>query len=711
MRHRPIVVITIGYILLLVLLFQVFPSWGFSKWEKREQQIQAFLESEPVLRGQVRKIEARDTGFRAFLRLSDGYEAVLLLEQKECRAGDWVEVTGRGWQMEAATNPGQWDGKAYARQNKIAFYWQVETLTVYQEGGWGWERIYEVLQEKIGGQIDRLWPDPYAGIMRSMLLGDTSNLDASVQTLYQEGGIAHIIAISGSHLTIVGELILAVLRKWQKPVFAKLETALGLWFYVWLTGASVAALRAAIMMSLKFVAQMVGREEDFLTSLSLTALLLLIIRPLALFEAGFQLSFAALLGLHYGKLGIMILPKIPYWLRTLLAPALGAHATVSPLSLWHFYQTPVWGFLLNLYVVPAMGTVLTAGLAATLLGALHPACGRGPALLVQLLLWTFEVGSQWILAMPAAVLRGKPLLSQMIAVYALLFLPYWYYARPLTSRARTWRFSAVSFVLSALVFLRPSGWQVTFLDVGQGDCAVIESGDTVWMIDAGLEYQNVIKPYLLYRGIHTIDAIIVSHPDSDHMEGFQELAADPAFEIRALIETDAAIHETAERQKLENQVLAQGGIVRKVHCGYQVQQGAVSLAVLSPSAEVVYEDENDASLVVRVEIDGFSFLFTGDASSQVERTREWPASDVLKAAHHGSRFSTDTQFLSQVNPELTILSCGRQNRYGHPHEEVLERLTQGGYAYRVTAQSGALQIRRKGNALAVRAWYNTLIER
>ena len=106
---------------------------------------------------------------------------------------------------------------------------------------------------------------------------------------------------------------------------------------------------------------MVEEKKIFWTSLSLTALLLLIIRPLALFEADFQLSFAALLGLHYGKLGIMMLPKMPYWLRTLLAPALGAHATVSPLSLWHFYQTPVWGFLLNLYVVPAMGTVFNRG--------------------------------------------------------------------------------------------------------------------------------------------------------------------------------------------------------------------------------------------------------------------------------------------------------------------------------------------------------------
>lgn len=703
MRKRPLAGLVCLYIVFLIGVLVWQPAWGerLFRWNEKEKQIRQNYDGVKEIEGLVLSVQKKTEDGRARIRLADGCEAVLIVSKADTErmmAGSRIQVKGALWWPEEATNPGQWDGKRYARIQNIDFYMRAEDWNIIDKTESGWYQGLDAVRRWLAEQIELRWDEEESQIIKAMLLGDKGELSKETTELYRQGGISHVMAISGLHLTILSEILSRLLKKLQRPKPVQLEVTAFLWFYVLLTGAPVSILRAAIMMSIRSAAVIWEREEDEITTLALTAGILLLIEPLYLLDAGFCLSFAALLGMRYGKLMIMALSWIPYRLRRVLAPSLGITLATLPLSLWFFSRTSVLGFLLNFWVIPMMELLLVGALAALGLSALHPALGYGLTRFVDFLLYTFQQGSHWI---AWAQMRGKPELYQLMAFYGLWIVVVWLYRKPY-ERKRRCTIGLVGLILCGLAGYCPSFWRVTYLDVGQGDCAVIEWKQSTFIVDAGPDYEAVLKPYLLARGVKQIDGVVLSHSDWDHMEGLVALSADSDFSIKRLWIADDRIQENENCLKLEQNVLNQGGSVQRVQAGYQFYTEDFGFTVLSPVQE--HSDRNEASLVIQWNIENRLFLFPGDIGAEAEQEIGPALSDVdvLKVAHHGSRYSSTEEFLDAVQPELAIISCGRENEYGHPHEETLSRLEDRQILWLATAERGAVWIEEHHHRLRYR---------
>ncbi len=703
MRKRPMVCLVCCYIVFLigVLVWQPRLGEGLFRWEEKEVLLKEQYAEKEEIGGLILWTQEKEDDGRARLRLADENECILILAKEDIKAleaGSFIKVKGEIWWPEAPTNPGQWDGQRYARIQDIAFYMKVSQWESVAKESNHWLQALDGLRRWFTKQIKQRWDHESFQIIKAMVLGDKGELSDETTELFQRGGISHIIAISGLHLTILSEMLGKVLKKLQKPKPVQIEVTVFLWIYVLLTGSSVSTLRAAIMTSIRTVAVLLDREEDPVNTLALTAAILLIKQPLYVLDAGFCLSFAALLGMRYGKILLMSIPLIPYRLRRGLASSAGISFATMPLSLWFFYETAVYGFILNFWVIPAMEILLVGILASIGLSWLHPALGQGFSTVVDFLLFTFRKGSEWISEWPGAQMRGQPALYQMMAIYGIWIMVIWFYHHPYKQMKRI-KIGFAGIVLWLFTVYRPSFWRIMYLDVGQGDCTVIEWKRKVFVVDAGPNYEDVLKPYLMQQGIRKIDGVILSHSDWDHIEGLMNLSEDKDFTIKRLWMADEPVQANENRIRLEENVQAEGGIVQKVKAGYELQTGGFSMYVISPLKQ--HEDANEGSLVVEFEIEGWRCLFVGDIGEETEReiSMQWQDIDVLKVAHHGSRYSTSSEFLQLIQPELAVISCGKNNRYGHPHKETLQRLDEKQVQYYVTADQGAIWIEEEKNQL------------
>lgn len=712
MRNRPIVVLVCIYIVGLILVLVWQPKLGekLFGWKEKEENQKEIYKDASCVEGLLLSVQKKKEEGRAKLRLEDGTECVLILTQEQeakMKAGSKVRVQGEIWWPEPATNPGQWDGVLYARIHKIAFYMRVEDWNDLNADSNRWYAGMDRIRRWFSSQIDKRWNVEEEQILKAMLIGEKGELEEETSELFRRGGISHIMAISGLHLSILSQALERILKRFQRPKKVKLEVTAFLWGYVLLTGTSVSTLRAAIMMSVQTVATLAEREEDPPTTLALTAGILLIIQPLYLLDAGFCLSFGAILGMRYGGIVLMSVRVIPYRLRRILASSMGIQLVTLPLSLWFFSETSVYGFILNFWVVPAMGLVLVGSLASVGLSLLHPSLGQGLAFMVEALLFSFRKGSEWIAKLPGAQLRGKPQLYQMMLIGGIWILFYFYYAGKKGKRKR-WLISVSGFIGALMLMYKPSNWCVMYLDVGQGDCAVIEWNQHVFIVDAGPQYEEVLKPYLFERGIQQIDGVLLSHGDWDHIEGLVALSMDPDFSIERLWVGESQALDNVNQIMLEENVEKKGGLVQRIAAGYRFETEGFSMEILSPEKGKEVADSNEDSLVALFEVENRSFFFPGDIGEKTEQKllSGLVDVDVLKVAHHGSRYSTGRALLVKLQPEVAVISCGRENRYGHPHEETMERLTEQRIRWYTTAERGAVWIEDKQGQLECNQFFS-----
>ena len=713
MKKRPIVILVCIYIVFLIWILVWQPKLGerIFRWNEKEERLKEHYAERTEFEGLVLEVYSKNESGRARILLEEAgsaekVECILIYDevsQGSIQVGSYIKVWGEMWWPEAATNPGEWDGKQYARIDEIDFYIRSSGWEYLDINGKLWLKIMGGIRQWFSKQIQNCWQNKSAEIIKAMLLGESEALDENTTELFRKGGISHVIAISGLHLTIISDLLGEFLKRFQKPKAVQLEVNGFLWIYALLTGASVSTMRATIMVSIRTVAVLTEREEDPLTTLALTAGILLIKQPLYILDAGFALSFAALLGMKYGKILFMSVRVVPYRIRRYMASSVAISLATMPISLWFFYETSVYGFVLNFWVVPAMELVLVGAMAAIGLSWIHPAMGKGMAAVVNALLYSFQKGSDVVSQWPGAMVRGKPELWQMMVIYGLWILIVWHYRKP-KERARGIQIMAVGLLLSLVMGYRANFWRIMYLDVGQGDCAVIEWNKKVFLVDAGPNYESVLKPYLMMRGIRTIDGVLLSHADWDHIEGLLLLSEDEDFVIKGLWIADDAASDNENRNRLEQNISDSGGQIHCVKAGYCFQTDGFKLEILAPVDQQA--EANEGSLVAKVNIEGWDFLFPGDIGEETEKklSKVWSDVDVLKTAHHGSKYSTSKEFLEMVQPEIAVISCGRNNRYGHPHEDTVDRMEACQVDYYVTAESGAIWIEAVKDQLAVRQY-------
>ncbi|WP_235318435.1 DNA internalization-related competence protein ComEC/Rec2 [Planococcus sp. CAU13] len=563
-------------------------------------------------------------------------------------------------------------------------------------------------REKLKEHIRSSFPESLSTEAEALLIGEREMLSSEQQRVQQTLGISHLFAISGLHVGIIaGGLYFLMLRIGIRKHHAMMSLLIVLPLYALLAGGAPSVWRAVSMTSAVLLLRLIGARVPAAHILLVCFTVFIILEPYVIYKIGFQLSYGASFGIIY-SLKLLEAEKSPIKIGLIITFI--SQFTLYPLLLVHFYSLSLSSFAVNSLFVPLYTLII---LPINLL-LLFLTFGMPPAadflfyfyepfrnFIEQFTVWLAEWPHQmWVPGKPGGLVLCLMVIG-IIGFYSL------------AEKGLRWWKLGIGLLPAVLFTLAPyfdGALRVTFIDVGQGDSALIELPyrKGVYLIDTGgvLRFGNegfpdrsrlfevgrqIVAPYLYGNGISAIDALILSHPDADHAEG--------ADEILQLFTVDE-IHMTPGSQHLEIvdefREDIRDAIIRLPGKGSHWQNGKTSFTYLSP-ADSDYDGNND-SLVLLVEYEGFKLLFTGDLETDGENDllasygEQLADTTLLKVGHHGSKTSSGENFLSQLSPELSIFSAGKDNRYGHPAQEVVKRFERLALPTLNTAEQGTIEI-------------------
>ena len=660
------------------------------------------------------------------------------------KAGSYVRVFGEVSPFLQATNPGEFDAAAYYRRKDCLFALRKTKITAQTKNYGRLEEFLSQLRYESEALFRKLLGEKNGATASAMVLGRKKGMDSEVKALYQGAGISHLLAISGLHLSLIGAGLFGLLKKVRLPV--ALSAGISTWIlivYAQLTGMGISTRRALVMFLLFLAAGLLKRTPDLPTSLAVAALLLLVPKPQRILDAGFQLSFSAVIGIavmipvlqdgwEEAAPSLRVTDGVAGWniARTAIARAcrllrknilagLGITMTMLPFLLIHFYEWSPWSVLLNLAVIPLMGILLPCliglQLVARLTALAH--CLELPQHLlctaIEAIFSCYEQLCRFTTALPGSILHTGYPTWQALAAYTIGLIALAVSGKKLRPHLRL----AAAVCLMGIFLIRlPGELNVTMLDVGQGECVGIETREHhVYLVDAGStskkktgQYQ--IIPWLKYIGTRSVEGIFITHWDEDHISAVGELlewSKSSRVKIRRIFLPDVALKDEVLETLLQ-QIEEADVSVEYLSAGEHMTDGALQISCLHPYAKKVPEDRNDASLVLRLSQGDFQMLLTGDLEKSgedwlVEQARPaveqpQPAAQnplrctILDAGHHGASNATGEALLDLAQPELVLISCGKNNRYGHPAPETLKRLEERGIRWYSTAEVGAIQV-------------------
>lgn len=671
---------------------------GRVDWVKETEYGATLMLSRAELRG----------GEKAGLRL-----AVYVKEAKGILPGDTVWGRGMLEEFEGARNPGEFDSRQYYRSLGCHYSFSAGELRIV-----GRERIpiYRLLMSVRGRLLEvyrRICTREASGIYQAMLLGEKGELLSDIKELYSDNGISHILAISGLHIAVLGMGLYHILRKLGGFRFSGLTAGLLVSLYVMMTGSAVSARRAGMMFLFQLLSFVTGRSYDMLSAASAALLILLWQNPGYLFNSGCQLSFGAVfaIGLLYPALEELFEAKHA-WGRAFLSSVSVSLVTFPVLSI-SFFEVSLYSVALNLAVIPCMTMVMLSGILGGAAGIFSSGAGRFLIALGQYILLFYQGLCEIFRWLPGnRLLTGKPDIEILPLYYLLLVAGLCF----LMAASRSGKFIKELYqkrlLTAALLALMPfflcirmqKGFYVCFLDVSQGDGIYMETPEHVRiLVDGGSSdkrklYTGSVLPFLKSRRAKTLDFAVVTHPDEDHISALRELLEEGEIKVKRLLlpEVGGAMKDEAYRE-LAALAEKKGISVGFLSLGDAMRAGELTVICLHPYKGLVTEDRNAYSTVLDISYGDFSMLLTGDLGEEGERFlaqrvfSEKRSYNILKIAHHGSKYSTCEEFLDRVEADWAVISCGERNRYGHPHREVLERLTKAGIPVLLTPEHGAVQ--------------------
>ena len=715
-------------------------------------------ENTVIVQGKIYKIENTAFGTNIYLKgveVEDGEKSVSVKrifvnteKIPNVKIGNIIKVRGKLRQFEEAANKGNFDSKKYYLS--LGFYGKIEagTIEVINSDYSGIRQgLYELRMEIIE-RLEKLCSDNKGifsiinnknGIIGAIILGDKTDLDSDIKELYSVSGIAHILAISGLHISFIGMAIYRLLRRRFRFLFSAAVSIPVVLSFGIMSGFGISTIRAIIMFILKIIGEVLGRKYDAITAISLAGLVLLVQNPFVVCNSGFQMSFGAIIAI------VLILPIVEEILNTdnKIIKVLSANFTISlvmnPILAWNYYELPTFSFLLNIVVVPLMSVVIVSSIVGIFCSCImfgfgkvviFPGCG-----ILELYTFLCNIINK---SSVASIVVGQPKVTIIIVYYAILLVVLFglknirtKYTRAekerniikketglvLEKKAKKERrikgqnvklrlACIVGFLLlNCLIYYIPNpGFYITFINVGQGDGILIHGDNgTKVMVDGGSTSEkqvakNCIVPYLKAEGIGTIDYSIITHTDKDHISGILEILENNnsnRIRIKNLVMPDINMKDDTYNELIEKAKLKKINVLY-IKKGDTLSLGKTKLKCIYPETTTTASDKNDYCTVLSVKNKTSKILLTGDISKEIEEKIKDDIEEnytVLKVAHHGSNYSSSEKFLKKVNPKYSIISVGKNNSYGHPGNETMERLRkQGGVIYR-TDEKGGITIR------------------
>ncbi|MBC8580361.1 DNA internalization-related competence protein ComEC/Rec2 [Zhenhengia yiwuensis] len=629
--------------------------------------------------------------------------------QEDFHLGETVLIQGKVNPLPKQYNPSDFDYGLYLKSQGIVN--EVKLQQVIKR--WPYKGVLYKIREKVRMQIEYIFKGQDDGLVSALVLGEDGDLNTDIRALYEQLGIAHVLAISGLHMSIIAAGI------WWSLGIMGLNyemrngiSLIGIWSYSIFVGMSVSIIRASIMLTIMLVVRSLWEEEDLLSSLALAALIILIVNPFQLYQVGFQLSFIALLGIafyqsvyHFIKHECSCAKSVLKVCRILL-PSICIGLFISPVIAYHFYEIPLLSVLLNVLLVPIFGLLLPLIFITLLVSTVMPGISFILAYSILGFLGSIKSIGTFLATLPfTTLIIGRPSGLFLILHYSMLCI-LGFKLKKIWNKRNYYLVGVGSLIILVGILNTEGFMNITHLYVGQGDCTVVTTpkGKTL-LIDSGPEQSGKkVENYLKYKGKRQVDLAIVSHPHEDHIGGLLYLIEE-GYNVKAVIwqvpddlkdEYAFRLKKLCEKQKIP---------LYKGYRGNEVRIDDVCLQVLWPYKDADYSNANEASLVCVLKYGEFEELFTGDIGFATEKYLENDLDDleILKVPHHGSSYSSSSKFLEKLSVEYGMISAGVRNLYGHPNRLTLERLKEQQIEIMRTDIQGALFVRTDGKQYTVQS--------
>ena len=652
--------------------------------------------------------------------------------------GRKISCTGSFEAFEGELNPGQFDANAYYKNEGYTGILDAKDIRIVKEEESFSPDIYlHRLNLAISEKYKKILGDKNAGSLSAMVLGDKRGLDEEIKELYQENSISHLLSISGLHISLLGGAVFLFLRRLKVSFrFPLITSSIILIIYGAFTGFSVSTSRAVVMMSVLFISFVIGKSYDLPSGLALAALILIVMNHRVIYQSGFLLSFFAVIGIFYIMPELLYIFKVDIYhkkgiikgLHLLLASIISSISILLatlPIILNNFYEVSLTGIILNIIVIPLMSLVVITGLLGGFVALVSETMGSFLLGITHYILNLYTLFCR--LGDRLTFLRliiGKPDKWQIVLYYLILVIVFYLLAlkrrenklrslkNNLSKEYNTSKRIVVTGLMTFTSFLiiayKPREFSINMLDIGQGDCFVVNDGNNdIYISDCGsTTVQNVGKtrllPFLKSKGWGKVDTIFISHMDKDHVNGVNDLLKCAEITIGRII--ISASYKSDKLNCAELEELKELAKIRDIKLFYmkkgdEIVGKDISFRCIYPTGEEDIEDQNEASIVMRMDYKELSMLFTGDIAGSTEEKiiegsdKDTLDCDILKVCHHGSKNSSTDDFLKKVSPKLYLISCGLMNRYGHPHRDALSRMTEEGGRILRTDHMGGTQIK------------------
>ena len=753
--------------LIVILLFGLI---GFSRFKIEESRFDKYVtnveslgKGSKVLTGKVESI-GKSTNSNYYI-LSNCYSKGMRLGKCRCyfadelisdvKIGNLVRITGGTSIIDEPSNEGEFNQKNYYRSDGITFIAFANGIEVTNEK-------YDKLRQKIydikiliKAQISKIFNDRDAGLFSAMVTGDKSGIDREQKKTFADNGIAHILAISGLHLSILGLALFELLRKRLSVNVSASFVSIFILLYGIFIDAGPASLRAITMLFIRFLSLSIGRTYDSKNTLFIIAFIFIMIRPYLLFNAGFQFSYVAIYALNSELTVARIRKKITrigelddgdnrivgIKVDSFRIPAVVILTLfLFPVTIYHYFTYPLYSIFVNLIVIPLMAFVLGFGLAGLGTSFLYLTLGKILAFVVHMIFIVYDKLCELVEFLPAHLLAlGKPNLYEVVYFYIVLFLIIFIINKNTEDTLRDYKLNRVKvafdneaklalahkyksgqlirillcvfaiLVSSVIISIRThSDMRMTFISIGQGDSILIESKNLILTIDGGSSSntsngQYILIPHIKSRAIDHIDFAFITHADADHTNGIIYLLENEnEVNIYNLVLPITATDDY-KFDKLKNAAKD-----RNVNIMYMKEEDTYKfhdeyfITVLSPnegSLKNEKRDQNEMSLTFRLDYKNHSALFTGDIGKQTmgrmlkdEFAIKNLDVDVLKVPHHGSKNSNVPEFFYMASPKFSVFSYGKNNNYGHPNLETVDSIADTGSVILKTGSSGQVDI-------------------
>ena len=678
------------------------------------------------------------------------------------RYGRHITLTGVLRQPQGRRNPGGFDYRAYlARQDIVGIIDAKGLLQIGEQGGFLPGRWIEALRIHTERVIDVIFTDTeavepslHAQLLKGILLGKRSDLPTETLDIFRNSGTFHVLAVSGLHVGLVAMFCyfgFSRLRFPQKVVC--LLTIAAVLIYACLIGFRPSVFRASLMAILFLFATLIDRDADIFNLLGFAALVLLLLNPLQVWDVGFQLSFVAVASIVYfvpkmekplrrlwdnaddspSQGSISVLTRFRNatvkWLILSYLVTLAAQIGTTPLIAYHFFRAYPLGFIVGPFAVGLVSLIVAVGMASVCVGFIWLPLTKLLALLnhaiISIFLWLIGIfGQTW------GIVKLTPPTFGLFGLYIAFFfgIVYWRYVY------RHWRITSLIGLSVVAIWVWDTALhekgrllEVVTLDVGQGDAAFVRFPDNrTLLIDGGIQRtyyddkkqrqvdydvgKRIIEPYLDFRGVRRLDMVVLTHPDLDHGGGLGHILRN--FEVGRVLGISDMPLNSQTHQQLHAIVRANDIPYAFPYAGTIELTPTATLNLLHPidaaSTNLLDQDKNDDSLVMKLTYREVDILFTGDIGKKAEArliaSGQDLRSEILKVPHHGSSTSSSVQFIEAVQPRYAIFSLGQSSQYQFPHSDVVARYQARGCVQLRTDKAAAITLRTDGK----RCWIDGL---